>query len=82
MAPLQPKTFSNNGRLMGVKPASSQAEQRRELTDLLLLLSGGGLIALALRLRWKLNERKQRLLLRQKERWATQRIRRSHRALV
>ncbi len=82
LAPLQPKTFSDNGRLMGVRPADSQAEQRRELTDLLLLLSGGGLIVLALRLRWKLAERKQRLLLRQKERWATQRIRRSHRALV
>ncbi len=82
VAPLQPKTISDEGRLMGVRPANSQAEQRRELTDLLLLLSFGGLIALALRVRWKLAERKQRLLLRQKERWATQRIRRSHRALI
>ncbi|MEN9767664.1 MAG: hypothetical protein RLZZ32_1624 [Cyanobacteriota bacterium] len=82
VAPLQPQTFSDDGRLMGVRPANSQAEQRQELTDLLLLLTGGGVIALTLRLRWKLAERKQRLLLRQKERWATQRIRRSHRALI
>ncbi|MCF8142010.1 MAG: EAL domain-containing protein [Cyanobium usitatum Tobar12.5m-G36] len=82
LAALKPKTFGENGRLMGVKPANSQAEQRRELNDLLLLLTGGGLIALALRLSWKLAERRQRLLLRQKERWATQRIRRSHRALI
>ncbi len=67
---------------MGVKPANSQAEQRRELNHLLLLLTGGGLIALALRFSWKLAERRQRLLLRKKERWATQRIRRSHRALI
>ena len=82
LAALKPKTFGDNGRLMGVKPANSQAEQRRELTHLLLLLTGGGLIALALRLSWKLAERRQRLLLRQQERWATQRIRRSHRALI
>ena len=81
LTPLQPKTFGNEGRLMGVKPANSEAEQRRELTDLLLLLTGGGLIAVSLRLNWKLSERKQRLLLRQKERWATQRIRRSQHAL-
>jgi len=82
LAALKPKTFGEDGRLMGVKPANSQAEQRRELNDLLLLLTGGGLIALALRFSWKLAERRQRLLLRQKERWATQRIRRSHRALI
>jgi len=82
VAPLQPQTFSDDGRLMGVRPANSQAEQRQELSDLLLLLTGGGVIAVTLRLRWKLAERKQRLLLRQKERWATQRIRRSHRALI
>ena len=82
LAALKPKTFGEDGRLMGVKPANSQAEQRRELTHLLLLLTGGGLIALALRLSWKLAERRQRLLLRKKERWATQRIRRSHRALI
>ena len=81
LTPLQPKTFGNEGRLMGIKPANSEAEQRRELTDLLLLLTGGGLIAVSLRLNWKLSERKQRLLLRQKERWATQRIRRSQHAL-
>jgi len=82
LAALKPKTFGEDGRLMGVKPANSQAEQRRELNDLLLLLTGGGLIALALRFSWKLAERRQRLLLRKKERWATQRIRRSHRALI
>ena len=82
LAALKPKTFGEDGRLMGVKPANSQAEQRRELTHLLLLLTGGGLIALALRLSWKLAERRQRLLLRKKERRATQRIRRSHLALI
>jgi diguanylate cyclase (GGDEF)-like protein len=82
LAALKPKTFGEDGRLMGVKPANSQAEQRRELNHLLLLLTGGGLIALALRFSWKLAERRQRLLLRKKERWATQRIRRSHRALI
>ncbi|WP_242036345.1 bifunctional diguanylate cyclase/phosphodiesterase [Cyanobium sp. FACHB-13342] len=82
LTPLQPQTFSNNGRLMGVRPANSQAELRRELTDLLLLLTGGGVIALALRVRWKLAERRQKLLLRQQERWGTQRIRRTHRALI
>lgn len=81
LAELKPKTFGEDGRLMGVKPANSQAEQRRELNHL-LLLTGGGLIALALRFSWKLAERRQRLLLRKKERWATQRIRRSHRALI
>ena len=81
LAALKPKTFGEDGRLMGVKPANSQAEQRRELNHL-LLLTGGGLIALALRFSWKLAERRQRLLLRKKERWATQRIRRSHRALI
>jgi diguanylate cyclase (GGDEF)-like protein len=81
LAALKPKTFGEDGRLMGVKPANSQAEQRRELNQL-LLLTGGGLIALALRFSWKLAERRQRLLLRKKERWATQRIRRSHRALI
>jgi len=83
LAALKPKTFGEDGRLMGVKPANSQAEQRGELNHLLLLLlTGGGLIALALRFSWKLAERRQRLLLRKKERWATQRIRRSHRALI
>ena len=82
LAALKPKTFGEDGRLMGVKPANSQAEQRRELNHLLLLLTGGGLIALALRFSWKMAERQQRLLLRKKERWATQRIRRSHRALI
>lgn len=82
LAALKPKTFGEDGRLMGVKPANSQAEQRRELNHLLLLLTGVGLIALALRFSWKLAERRQRLLLRKKERWATQRIRRSHRALI
>lgn len=82
LAPLKPKTFGEDGRLIGVKPANSQAEQLRELNHLLLQLTGGGLIALALRLSWKLAERRQRMLLRQKERRATQRIRRSHLALI
>ena len=81
LVPLQPETFSTEGRLMGFKPASSLAEQRRELGDLMLILTGGGLIALVMRMRWKLAEREQRLILRQKERWAAQRIRRSHREL-
>ena len=81
LVPLQPETFSTEGRLMGFKPASSLAEQRRELGDLMLILTGGGLIALVMRMRWKLAEREQRLILRQKERWAAQRISRSHREL-
>jgi diguanylate cyclase (GGDEF)-like protein len=82
VTPLQPKTISSDGKIIGVKPANARAEQRRELTDLALLLIGGSVIALALRIRWKLAERKQRFILRQNERWAAQRIRRSQRDLL